>query len=69
MKYEQKAYDKAKRQARLEAVMCGGIAQIDGKNLVGTGGFWFLDGEKVTDIEAMLEKVPVDETYVISLMV
>jgi hypothetical protein len=61
-------YEQAKRQARLEAVMCGGIAQIDGKDLTGVGGYWYLDGEKVTDIEGMLKKVEVDENYVKSLM-
>ena len=61
-------YEQAKRQARLEAVMCGGIATIDGKELKGTGGYWYLDGEKVTDIEGMLANVEVDENYVKSLM-
>lgn len=62
-------YEQAKRQARLEAVMCGGIATIDGKELKGIGGYWYLDDERVTDVEGMLAKVPVDETYVKSLMV
>ena len=46
----------------------GGVAMIDGKELTGKNGYWYLDGEKVTDIEAMLEKVQVDEWYVKSLM-
>ena len=48
--------------------MSGGIATVDGKEFTGKGGYWYLDGEKVTDIEAFLKKIPVDEVYVRSLM-
>lgn len=64
-----RTYEECLRMARLECIMCGGIATIDGKDLTGIGGYWYLDGEKVTDVEAMLAKVEVDENYVKSLMV
>lgn len=63
-----KTYSEALKIARLEAIMSGGIATVDGKEFTGKGGYWYLDGEKVTDIEAFLEKIPVDEVYVRSLM-
>ena len=63
-----RTYEEALREARFQAVINGGVAMIDGKELTGKNGYWYLDGEKVTDIEAMLEKVQVDEWYVKSLM-
>jgi len=63
-----RTYEEAKREARFQAVINGGVAMIDGKELTGKNGYWYLDGEKVTDVEAMLEKVQVDEWYVKSLM-
>lgn len=63
-----RTYEEALREARFQAVISGGIATIEGKELKGIGGYWYLDGEKVTDIEALLEKVQVDEDYVKSLM-
>ena len=63
-----RAYEECLRTARLEAIMSGSIATVDGKEFTGKGGYWYLDGEKVTDIEAFLEKIPVDEVYVRSLM-
>ena len=63
-----RSYADCLRQARMEAIMSGGIATVDGKEFTGKGGYWYLDGEKVTDIEAFLEKIPVDEFYVRSLM-
>ena len=64
-----RTYAEAKREAQFQAVINGGVSTIDGKDLTGIGGYWYLDGEKVTDIEAMLAKVEVDENYVKSLMV
>lgn len=61
-------YEQALREARFQAVINGGVSSIDGKELTGKGGYWYLDGEKVTDIEAVLEKVKVDEHYVRQLM-
>lgn len=63
-----RTYAEAKREAQFQAVINGGVSTIDGKELTGKGGYWYLDGEKVTDIDAMLEKVQVDEWYVKSLM-
>lgn len=63
-----KTYEQALRDVRLMAVMSGGIAFVDGKELTGKGGFWYLGGELVTDIEAFLAKVKVDEDYVKQLM-
>lgn len=63
-----RTYEEALREARFQAVINGGVAMIDGKELTGKNGYWYLDGEKVTDVEAMLEKVQVDEWYVKSLM-
>lgn len=63
-----RTYEEALREARFQAVINGGVSTIDGKELKGINGYWYLDGEKVTDIEAMLEKVKVDEWYVKSLM-
>lgn len=63
-----KTYEEALREARFQAVISGGITQIDGKELKGKNGYWYLDGEKVTDIEGLLEKVAVDEAYVRELM-
>lgn len=63
-----RTYEEALREARFQAVISGGVTQIDGKELKGINGYWYLGGEKVTDIEGMLEKVTVDEAYVQELM-
>jgi hypothetical protein len=59
-----KTYEQALREVRLMAVMSGGIAYVDGKELTGKNGFWYLGGELITDIEAFLAKIPVDEKAV-----
>jgi hypothetical protein len=64
-----KTYEDALKEARFSAVICGGVAYVDGKELTGKNGYWYLDGELVTDIPALLERIPVDEEYVKSLMV
>ena len=56
-----KAYEECLREVRLQAVISGGITSVDGKELVGKNGFWYLGGELVTDIEGFLAKIPVDE--------
>lgn len=63
-----KTYEEALREARFMAVINGGISEVDGKELTGKNGYWYLDGELVTDIPALLEKIPVDEGYVRELM-
>lgn len=63
-----RTYAEAKREAQLQAVINGGVSHIDGKELTGKGGYWYLDGVKVTDIEGLLAKVKVDEDYVKELM-
>jgi hypothetical protein len=64
-----RTYEQALREARFQAVISGGIATVDGKELKGIDGYWYLDGEKVTDVEGLLEKIQVDEEYVKSLMI
>lgn len=59
-----KTYEETLREVRLTAVMCGAIAFIDGKELLGKNGYWYLDGELVEDVDALLEKVQVNEEYV-----
>lgn len=59
-----KTYEEALRNVRISAVISGGIAYVDGKELTGKNGFWYLDGELVTDIEGFLAKIPVDEEAV-----
>ncbi len=63
-----KTYEDALKEARFSAVISGGVAYVDGKELTGKNGYWYLDGEFVTDIPALLERIPVDEEYVKSLM-
>lgn len=63
-----KTYEQTLREVRLSAIMSGAVASIDGKELTGQGGYWYLDGEKVTDVDAVLEKIEVDEDYVRMLM-
>jgi hypothetical protein len=63
-----KTYEQALAEARFSAVISGGVSHVDGKELTGKNGYWYLDGELVTDIPALLEKVVVDEEYVKSLM-
>ena len=59
-----KTYEQALREVRLQAVISGGISHIDGKELKGENGFWYLDGELVTDIEGMLAMISVDDVAV-----
>ena len=63
-----KTYEQALAEARFSAVISGGISYVDGKELTGKNGYWYLDGKLVTDIPALLEKIPVDPEYVKSLM-
>ncbi|MDD4804999.1 MAG: hypothetical protein PHN69_07730 [Candidatus Pacebacteria bacterium] len=56
-----KTYEEAKREIQFSAVISGGITSVDGKELVGKNGFWYLGGELVADIEGFLAKIPVDE--------
>lgn len=63
-----KTYEECLKEARFSAVISGGISHVDGKELTGKNGYWYLDGELVTDIPALLESIPVDEEYVRSLM-
>lgn len=63
-----KTYEEALREVRFSAVISGGVAYVDGKELTGKNGYWYLDGELVTDIPALLERIPVDPEYVKSLM-
>lgn len=59
----------ATRYAKLQAVMSGGVATINGKKLTGQGGYWYLDDKKVEDIDKeVLDFVEVDELYVNSLI-
>ena len=58
------------RQLKMSAVMHGGITQIivDGqvKKITGMGGYWYLDGVKVDDIDnEVLQYVEVDESYAV----
>ena len=59
-----KTYEQALREVRLQAVISGGISEVGGKKLEGKNGFWYLDGELVTDIEAFLATISVDEAAV-----
>lgn len=63
-----RTYEEALREARFQAVINGGVKYLEGKELTGQGGYWYLDGDKVTDLEGMLKKVQVDDWYVKSLM-
>ena len=42
----------------------GGISEVGGKKLEGKNGFWYLDGELVTDIEGLLAQISVDDAAV-----
>jgi len=50
-------YDEAKREIRMEMLVSGVIDKIDGKKLISEDGYFYLDGEKVIDIDALLEKI------------
>lgn len=56
-----KTYNEAKREIQFSAVISGAVSYIEGKELVGKNGFWYLGGELVTDIERFLAKIPVSE--------
>jgi hypothetical protein len=61
--------EQAVRMARLEAVMSGGVAYINGKKLKGKNGYWYLGFKKVVDPDTeVLPFVEVDEKYVRELM-
>lgn len=61
--------EQAMRMAKIQAVVSGGIAFVNGKALTSKNGFWYLDGKKVTDIDSeVLAYVDVDEMYVNQLM-
>ena len=36
-----RSYADCLRQARMEAIMSGGIATVDGKEFTGKGGYWY----------------------------
>ena len=62
-------YEQALKEAKFMAVTCGGISQINGKELTGKDGYWYLDGVKVVDpYEEVLKFVEVDEAYVQSMV-
>lgn len=53
----------------MQAVMCGGVATVNGKQLTGKNGYMYLDGVKVQDVDnEVLAYVDVDEMYVNQLM-
>ena len=59
----------ALRLAKFQAVTSGGVAYVNGKELTSRGGYWYLDGEKVTDVDGeVLDFVEVDEGFVRQLM-
>ena len=59
----------ALRMARMEAVISGGVAYINGKKLRGKNGYWYLGFKKVIDPDKeVLQFVEVDEKYVRELM-
>lgn len=61
--------EQATRMAKMQAVMCGGIAIINGKQLTGKNGYMYLDGVKVQDVDnEVLAYVNVDDMYVNQLM-
>lgn len=66
-----RTYAQAKREAQFSALISGAVSSIDGKELKGVNGYWYLDGKKVEadEIESVIAKVLVDEDYVKSLMV
>lgn len=59
-----KTYEEANKSLQRQAVESGGIAYVDGKELTGKAGYYYLDGELVTDVDAMLEKIAVDDWYI-----
>lgn len=59
----------AERMVKMQAVTCGGVGFINGKELTSKGGYFYLDDKKVDDVDAeVLAFVKVDEWYVEQLM-
>lgn len=68
-KEEKMKRETAERMAKMQAVTCGGVAFVDGKALTSHGGYFYLDGKKVEDVDKeILAYVDVDEDYVCQLM-
>ena len=62
-------YEQALREARFQAVTCGGVSRVNGKELTGKNGYWYLDDVRVENPdEEVLAFVEVDEMYVRSLV-
>ena len=61
--------EQATRMAKMQAVMCGGIFEINGKKLTGKNGYMYLDYKKVENIDGDIPVyVDVDDAYVNQLM-
>ena len=59
----------ALREVQKQAIISGGISQVNGKNLTGNNGFWYLDGERVTDLDReVYDHVVVDDNAVLALL-
>lgn len=62
-----KTYEEAKLYLQKQAVECGGVEYVDGKQLTGKNGYLYLDGVLVAkeDLEELIySKVAVDDWYV-----
>jgi hypothetical protein len=55
-------FEEAKRELQFQAVISGGVTQINGKRWTSDGGFILLDGVRVEDPETeVFQHVEVDE--------
>ena len=61
--------EQAIRMSKMQAVVSGGIAEVNGKKLTSKNAYWYIDGKKVNDVDSeVLDFVDVDEAYVNQLM-
>ena len=61
-------YHQALKETKMQALISGGVTQVNGKQLTGQNGYYYLDGEKADPVLDIYPHIEVDEDTVKSMV-